>query len=193
MNTTTTNTPKITSLKKFIQGTLDESEKRFLRSWYKRRNNWPINITEKALKEACFCSIQQQLYYLLFKEWNQAVDRIKSNVKKHRKNKQEAEDTTEKTFIIHMKIETLYKKDWYENNELIVSAGTIKHSDSSSIVLKAIHPQKFAENYIEHEINMEDNYKKITVLDYKIETMNTTEIQATQTPKIKQPMKRPLC
>ena len=57
MQTTTKTTP----LKKFIHGSLDEREKRFLRTWYKRQNHWPINITEKALKEACFCSTQQQL------------------------------------------------------------------------------------------------------------------------------------
>ena len=67
----------MTTVKKFIPGTLDKREERVLRVWYKK-GKLPRNSTEKQVMAATFTRNKNQLYYYLVDEWNKEQDQPKT-------------------------------------------------------------------------------------------------------------------
>ena len=77
----------MTTVKKFIPGTLDKREERFLRVWLKKENTLPRNTTEKQLMAYTFTRNKNQLYYYLVDEWNKEQDKPKYITIKVKKSK----------------------------------------------------------------------------------------------------------
>ena len=89
----------MTTVKKFIPGTLDKREERVLRVWYKNINKefgLHQTTTEKQLMAYTFTKNKNQLYYYLVDEWNKEQDKPKTFTIRVKKNKTAVNEEAER-------------------------------------------------------------------------------------------------
>ena len=195
----------MTTVKKFIPGTLDKREERFLRVWLKKENTLPRNTTEKQLMAYTFTRNKNQLYYYLVDEWNKEQDKPKYITIKVKKNRQkererierEKEENTEKTFLLNLHYRGVYYRSYYNVEENYRYSVDEIHEwwEKTRPFTKKNH-KKYCQEFIENEVEVDDGYQIIDLVEqenglkYGIEYMDVETLEQNQLPTLRQPMKR---
>ena len=184
-----------------VQFPLSVSAKAKLRSDYKAHNGLAKNATMESVSRNLGIYNEAQAYGAMADLYNQRIQpgndlilqerRDIKNEKarnKRQTSKREKLRETPVSFIIHLEIETTYKRDYYETGEKKkYSRGDVvvrNFTTSPDIGIRSSIPA------IIEEYNNEDQYKIHLVLNSRIEIMNTTSISSNIKPKQQQRMKR---
>ena len=86
-------------------------------------------------------------------------------------------ENTESTFIIHMTLQSTYYKRFYDHvTKVVHQVEDVVTWNESTQPITAKHAAKYIPDYIVNDLELDDGYKTIKVIEYHVEYMNVPEV-----------------